>query len=153
MKRNLLTLVVMAIALLAAKLDAQAAPASKTVTPDWHYRWQEGRWWYWMPEGNWMVWTGSTWVPYEESSTSSDRSNASNASPAKPATASFAAYETVNESAATQPADSNQGYCPPTSSGYSGFSGYSSGSGSNYAGYGWTWGPGTANRDSPGRRF
>jgi hypothetical protein len=147
MKRFLLTLAVLAIALLAVKVDAQADPASKTVTPDWHYRWHEGRWWYWMPEGHWMVWTGSTWVPYEESSTYADGSNASQG---KPATASFAAYETVNQSAAAQPADSNQGYCPPTSSGYSG---YSSGSGSNYAGYGWTWGPGTANHDGPGRRF
>ena len=31
--------------------------------------------------------------------------------------------------------------------------GYSSESGSGYAGYGWSWGPGTAFRDSPGRRF
>jgi hypothetical protein len=146
MKRTLLTLVMLAIALLAAKLDAQAGTASKMVTPDWHYRWHEGRWWYWMPEGKWMVWIGSTWIPYEESSGASDRASASQAK----STARFAGYETEKESAAAQPADSDQGNCPPTSSGYSGYSG---GSGSNYAGYGWTWGPGTANRDSPGSRF
>ncbi len=148
MKRTLLTLAVMAVALLAAKPDAQAGAASKTVTPDWHYCWHEGRWWYWMPEGNnWMVWSGSTWIPYEQSP---GRSEVSQASQAKPASASYASYETANESRASQPVDAGQNTCPPT---YSGYSGYSGGSGSNYAGYGWTWGPGTANRDSPGGRF
>jgi hypothetical protein len=147
MKRTLLTVAVMAIALLAVKLDAQAGTASKAVTPDWHYRWHEGRWWYWMPEGKWMVWTGSTWIPYKELTGSSSGTDASQANSTS---ASYAGYETERESAAVQPAESNQGNCPPTSSGYSV---YSIGSGGNYAGYGWSWGPGTANRDSPGRRF
>ncbi len=67
MKRNLLAVAVMAVAIFAAKFPAQAATTLKTVTPDWHYRWHEGRWWYWMPENKWMVWTGSTWVPAEQS--------------------------------------------------------------------------------------
>ncbi len=100
-----------------------------------------------MPEGNWMVWTGSTWVPYAGSSGNSDLSKTRQA---QPASASYASYETRNESGVSQPAGAAQSYCPPTSSGYSGYSG---GGGSSYAGYGWTWGPGTANRNGPGGRF
>jgi hypothetical protein len=149
MKKTLLTLTVAAVALLAAQAIVQAGDnASKMVTPDWHYRWHEGRWWYWMPEGHWMVWTGSTWIPYAGSSGTADISATRQV---QPGTASFAGYET--ESSIAQPAYSSQSYCPPTYSGDSGYSGYSSEVGSNYSGYGWTWGPGTANRDSPGRRF
>ena len=147
MKRTLLTMAVMAVALLAAKPDAQAGGGAKTVSPDWHYCWHEGQWWYWMPEGNWMVWNGSTWIPYAGSSSNFDLSKTRQA---QPASASFAGYETRNESGASQPAGAGQSYCPPASSGYSG---YSSGAGSGYAGYGWTWGPGTANRNGPGTRF
>jgi hypothetical protein len=157
MKTILLTLTAVAMVLLTANAAVEAGDtASKTATPDWHYRWHEGRWWYWMPQGNWMVWTGSIWIPYEGSSgiaaTSATR-------PIQPGTASFAGYETEKtDSGTSPPASSGEGYCPPTysgSSGYSGYSGYSSspGMGSNYSGYGWTWGPGTAYSNSPGRRF
>ena len=151
MKKTLLSLMLAAVALLATNAAVQAGDsASQTVTPDWHYRWHEGRWWYWMPEGHWMFWNGSTWIPYQAAAGNADLSATRQV---QPATASFAGYETEAQTSAAEPASSSAGYCPPMSSGYSGYSGSSPGMGSNYSGYGWTWGPGTANRDSPGRRF
>jgi hypothetical protein len=148
MKTTLLTLTVAALALLVTNAAVQAGDsAAKMVTPDWHYRWHEGRWWYWMPQGNWMVWTGATWIPYAGSSAAAATSATRQV---QPATASFAGYQTERtESAASPPASSGEGYCPPAYSGYSN----SPGMGSNYSGYGWTWGPGTAFSSGPGRRF
>jgi hypothetical protein len=143
MKRTLLILAVMAVALLVANPGAQAGNGAKMVKPDWHYCWHEGRWWYWLPEGKWMVWTGSAWTAYRGSSGNSDLAETRQAQPST----SYASYETEGRSGAAQPASPSQSYCPPT------YSGYSSGAGSNYAGYGWTWGPGTANRDTGGRPF
>jgi hypothetical protein len=141
MKRFLLPLVAaMAVALFVTKVHAeQKSPASNWVTPDWHYKWHEGRWWYWMPEKKWMVWMGTDWVPYEQFAKSPKLVRVSQDEPREAGVA-----ETQNGSAAVQSSDSIGSYCPPASS---------AGSSSSYAGYGWSWGPGTAYRDSPGRRF
>ena len=135
-----------AIALFAATLHAEECNTSeiKTVTPDWHYRWHDGRWWYWMSESNenrWMVWTGSTWIPYEQFANCPSMSNASQA---RPYSTAYGSYETQNDSGSSQPADCVSGdYLPARSTG----------SGGNYAGYGWSWGAGMAYRDPSGRRF
>ena len=143
MKRSLLAAAAMAVVLLAANLPAQGAGPTKMVTPDWHYRWHEGRWWYWMPESSkWMVWTGSTWVAHEQFA---KRPNVSNVSQAQPQATSDANHATENQTTTAQPAYSGSGNCQPTYS--------SATSGGGYSGYGWSWGPGTAFRDSPGRRF
>ncbi|MGA2064177.1 MAG: hypothetical protein ABSG86_04380 [Thermoguttaceae bacterium] len=153
MKRLLLSVAAaIAVALLAANLPAQAGDTSKTkgdtsikmVTPDWHYRWHDGRWWYWMSENHenrWMVWTGSAWTPYEQLANSR---NVLNVSEARPDPAGNPADAIPGASTTLQPVYSGGGYCPPARS---------AGSGGNYAGYGWTWGPGTAFRNSPGQRF
>lgn len=142
-----------AIALFAVNLHAQESDASKTkgdtskisvVTPDWHYRWHDGRWWYWMSENNenrWMVWTGSRWIPYEQFA---NCPNMFNVSQARSYSTAYGSYEAQNESGTSQPVDWGGGNYRPT---------WSTGSGGNYAGYGWSWGPGTAYRDAPGRRF
>ncbi len=140
MKRILLAAAA-AVAIFAAKLQAEEAATVQTVSPDWHYRWHEARWWYWMPENYWMVWTGSTWVPYEQFASCP---NVVSVSQAKSPSTTNGNDETQNESGTSQPAYSGGVYCPPT---------YSAGSGGDYAGYGWSWGPGTAYRDGPGRRF
>jgi hypothetical protein len=137
MKRNLFVAAALAVVLIAAKLPAEEPSTLKTVKPDWHYRWHEGRWWYWMPEGKWVFWTGSTWVPFEQSS------SACNVSVVKPASADNA--KTADAAKTAESVYSNGGS-------YRSGSSYSTGSG-DYAGYGWTWGPGTAFRNSPGRRF
>ena len=140
MKRIVIAVAVVALALFAARLYAGEATAPKMVKPDWHYRWHEGRWWYWMPESSkWMVWSGSTWVPSEKAAT-------------------CGCMQTVSQTTPRSTSDANvgseSGAYEPTYSGGSGYdSGYSSGADSGYASYGWTWGPGTAFRDSPGRRF
>jgi hypothetical protein len=153
MKRILLPVAAVAIAILAAKLYAQEGATSKItggaskitmVAPDWHYRWHDGRWWYWMSENHenrWMVWSGSTWIPYEQSAS---RGNVLNASQARPYTTGYGGSETESASRISQPVFSGGSSCPPSGS---------AGSGGNYAGYGWSWGPGTAYRDAPGRRF
>ena len=132
MKRIVVAVAVMALGLCAAQLYAAEPAATKMVKPDWHYRWHEGRWWYWMPESSkWMVWSGSTWVPLEK-------------------VATCGCMQTVSQTASTSTGEASVatesqggGYEPS----------YSSGGGNESAGYGWTWGPGTAFRDSPGRRF
>ena len=155
MKRILPVAAAMAIALLAAKLYAHEGGTPKTtgdtpkitmVTPDWHYRWHDGRWWYWMSANNenrWMVWSGSTWIPYEQSAS---YASAPSGSQARPYTTGYGGSEIQSASEMAQPAVSSGNSCPPTRSA-------GSGSGSGYAGYGWSWGPGTAFRDSPGSRF
>jgi hypothetical protein len=140
MKRNLLVAAAMAVVLVAANLSAHEPTTSKTVTPDWHYRWHEGRWWYWLPENSkWLVWTGSTWVPFEQFSSCPCVYSASQAK------SSNGNAEAENRTESASSGGSNYYRSAP--------SGYSGGSGSNYSGYGWSWGPGTAYRDSPGRRF
>jgi hypothetical protein len=141
MRRALIVVLVMVAALFAAKLYAKDAVAAKTVVPDWHYRWHEGRWWYWMPDSRWMVWTGATWVPYEKFSSCP---NTNYASQAKPKSSSYVNYETATESGSAQPVSSGTFNSQPT---------YSVGPSSDFAGYGWSWGPGTAYRNGPGRRF
>ena len=138
MKRSLLVAAAAAIVLVAANLPANEPTTSKKVTLDWHYRWHEGRWWYWMPENSkWMVWTDSTWVPFEQFS------SCPNMYPVSQAKSSNGNFENRTES----------GYSGGSNYRQSTYSGYSDGSGNNYSGYGWGWGPGTAFRDSPGRRF
>jgi hypothetical protein len=141
MKRVLLSvLAAVAVALFVTKLHAeQKTAAPKMVTPDWHYKWHEGRWWYWMPEKKWMVWSGKSWVPYEQFAKSPKMVNVSQDENREAGTA-----ETQSSSEGIPTGDSSGYSCPPT---------YSGGSSSSYAGYGWSWGPGTAFRDSPGRRF
>ena len=64
MKRFLFVAIALAASLMAGNLAAKETATPKTDTPDWHYRWHEGRWFYWMPESSkWMVWTNSAWVP------------------------------------------------------------------------------------------
>ena len=140
MRRKLLAAAIMAAALFGAAWPAQAATAIKMVTPDWHYRWHEGRWWYWMPQNQWMVWTGSTWVPSEQFSKCPMIYSVGQVS-SQPIAERNA--ENGGESITPEPAYSGGGQ-----STY-----YSGGSGSNYAGYGWNWGPGTAYRNGPGARF
>ncbi len=150
MKRSLLAAAAMAVVLLAANLPAQGAGPIKMVTPDWHYRWHQGRWWYWMPESSkWMVWTGSTWVPHEQFAKSP---NVSNVSQAQPKAAGDAYDSTDNQAATARPANSGGEICPPTYS-TSTATRTATTSGGGYSGYGWSWGPGTAYRDGPGRRF
>lgn len=105
MKKTLLSLMLAAVALLATNAAVQAGDsASQTVTPDWHYRWHEGRWWYWMPEGHWMFWNGSTWIPYQAAAGNADLSATRQV---QPATASFAGYETEAQTSAAEPASSS----------------------------------------------
>ena len=141
MKKTLLSMATAMVVVSAlGKLPAQANDTLWTVTPDWHYRWHEGRWWYWMPEdSSWMVWIGSTWVPYEEVA---DCPNVFAVGQAVPYSSSYGSYEAEDQIAPVDP-------------GYSNAYGraYSTGTGSDYSGYGWGWGPGTAYRDGPGRRF
>ncbi len=136
-------------AILVSNLDAKEAAtiskdaaAAKMVTPDWHYRWHEGRWWYWMPEsGQWMVWVDSAWVPFAQFAKTPRAFHVSQAAPDSTSAGSGAVQ---SASISPQPESTSSNDCPPT---------YSSGSTGNYAGYGWSWGPGTAYRDGPGRRF
>jgi hypothetical protein len=140
MKRILLAVAVVVAALFALNAyAAESAAKVKMVKPDWHYRWHEGHWWYWLPESKgWLVWTDSKWTPYEKPSNSPGVFAASQAK-ADTTGQHNSPAEGVSESA------------------YSGRrhyeSGYSAGSANDYSGYGWTWGPGTAFRDNPGRRF
>jgi hypothetical protein len=142
MKRTLLIVAVMITGLFAARLMAGESTTfkPKMVTPDWHYRWHEGRWWYWMPSSTWMVWTGSSWTPYEQFSRCAPMYSASQA---KPYTAGYGSYETQNENAASQPVYTGGNDQPS----------YSGRSDSDYGSYGWGWGPGTVYGNSPGRRF
>ena len=141
MKRNLLVAAALAVVLVAAKLPAEEPSTLKTVKPDWHYRWHEGRWWYSMPENKWVVWNGSTWVPFEQFSSCPYVYNVGQANP------------TSTSKVSTETASAARTAEPVYSSGSNWSSSSSTGSGGNYAGYGWSWGPGTAFRDSPGRRF
>jgi len=141
MKRILISVAVMALALFAAKLYAGEPSALKMVKPDWHYRWHEGRWWYWMPESSkWMVWSGSAWIPQDKVATCNCMQPVSQTK----------ITESSGEASANTGTESG-GYEPAYSGGGDYGAGYSSGSGD--ASYGWSWGPGTAFRDSPGRRF
>jgi hypothetical protein len=139
MKRNLLVAAALAVVLVAAKLPAEEPSTLKTVKPDWHYRWHEGRWWYSMPDNKWVVWSGSAWVPFEQFSSCP---YVYNVGQPNAVSTSNASSETASAAKAAEPVYSSGGN-------YSN----SVGSGGNYAGYGWSWGPGTAFRDSPGRRF
>lgn len=138
MKRNLLVAAAMAVVLVAANLRADESIASQAVAPDWHYRWHEGRWWYWMSENSkWMYWTGSAWAPFQQRLSGPGVSNVSQSN-------------TSNGNFETGIAESAYSGGGSLRSPYSGYSGRST---SGYSGYGWSWGPGTAFRDSPGRRF
>lgn len=145
MKRSLLLLAAVMIVTLAG-VNVQAVEsthpkaAAKTVALDPHYRWHEGRWWYAIADNKWMVWVGSTWVPYEQFATCPKMFTVSQVGASSAVTAEAA----QNAMGASQPAYSGGGYCPTASS---------SGSTNNFAGYGWSWGPGTALRNGPGGRF
>ncbi len=142
MKRTLLALAIgVAVCLGASKLSADQPTTSKTSAPDWRYRWHEGQWWYWTTQNSWLVWNGSAWVPYAQSSQCAGVYQASQ--PRSYSTA-YGNYEVQGAAAAPQPAYSGERTYAPA---------YSAGSGGNYSGYGWNWGPGTAFRDAPGRRF
>jgi hypothetical protein len=141
MKRFLFVAMALAASLMAGNLLAKETAAPKAVRPDWHYRWHEGRWWYWMPESsNWMVWTNSAWVPYEQFAACPQVLPVSQTN----ARSTGQVSEARTESVAAQPAYTSGSNCPTN---------YSAPTSSGYAGYGWSWGSGTAFRDSPGRRF
>ena len=93
----------------------------------WRYRWYNGQWWYWLPAETWVVWNGTAWVPYEQS------------------------YQCGGTCDRTYTSDYGSGYGTGYGGGY--YSGRGGSGGSDYAGYGWTWGPGTAYSDGPPRRF
>jgi len=136
-----------AIAFFAAQLNAQGGDASQTPrgNTDAHYRWHDGRWWYWMSENNenrWMVWTGSTWLPYEQLA---NCPNMFPVSQARSYSTAYGSYDIPNAGTISQQ--------PMYGRGDSYRSTWSTGSGGNHAGYGWSWGPGTAYRSPPGRRF
>jgi hypothetical protein len=149
---RLSVLAVIAIALLAGTVRAQEVNTAKIesemakpkmVTPDWHYRWHEGRWWYWVPEGHeghWMVWTGSTWIPYRQFA---ECISTLSVTEAKPYTTNYGSYEAGGEGIASQSLYGGGNYRATGAAG----------SGGSYAGYGWNWGPGTAYRNAPGPRF
>jgi hypothetical protein len=146
MKRNILVAAALAVVLVAARLPAEEPVTLKTTKPDWHYRWHEGRWWYSMPDSKWVYWNGSTWVPFEQSS------RVRTVSEAKSASTDNGNAETTTAAKTAEPAYSSGPACP-TDSSYSVESVYSVGSCGSYAGYGWSWGPGTPFRDGPSRRF
>ncbi len=106
----------------------------------WRYCWHNGRWWYWMPDNKWVVWTGATWIPYE-------RFVAQTGGYSGAYSASYGSYDQA--SPAVSPAPSPVYY----GGNYSYSSGRAVSVGSNYAGYGWSWGPGTAFSNGPGGRF
>jgi hypothetical protein len=140
MSRALLAVGTMVLALCAFRATAAEEAAATPTAPDWHYRWHENQWWYWMPESRqWMIWTGSEWRPYGEGQ-SCPQSAAANRSSG--AAVSYVSAETSHASGTSEPAYTYRipESCP-------------AGSNSNYAGYGWSWGPGTALRDGPGGRF
>lgn len=144
MKRTLFAVAaIMIVALLAVKSNAETPSTSNTQAPDWRCVWHGGQWWYWTPQNSWLVWSGSTWVPYEQPY----RSATATMSQPMPYSTGYGSYEAQYPGTTPQPTYSGNAYQP----GYS--SGYSSGSGESYAGYGWTWGPGTAFSNAPGRRF
>ena len=146
MKRSLLAAAALATVLCAAQLPAgqEATSSNKWVRPDWHYRYHEGHWWYWMPESSkWMVWAGSSWIPQEQFLKPSAIRNVSQAT-----------VQTNGDNNSTSEAATTGEVCPPTySTGRYSAGSYSPTSGGGAAGYGWSWGPGTAFRDGPGHRF
>ncbi len=141
MKRTLLAaavIVIAVIALAAANVQARDASAPKYSSPNWRYRWFEGRWWYWLPQNKWVYWSGSNWKPYEPTGQ------------ARTYTSYYGNYDAQPAPMAAQPAYSGSGYCPPSVSSARQFGRWN---GQGYAGYGWSWGPGTAFTNSPGVRF
>jgi len=135
------------VALGVEKSSAEAPATSKTPSIDWRSVWHAGQWWYWSDQNSWLVWSGSAWVPYRPSNCE----GVAVADQSRPYVTNYSSYEAPAVAAAPQPIYSGrEGY------GYSGRSAYRPAypaRPSDYSGYGWTWGPGTAFRDSPGRRF
>jgi hypothetical protein len=120
----------------------QAGTAASSQSNDadgWRYCWHNSRWWYWMPENKWVVWTGSKWIPYGEFC---NPGGAIAGSSAIPYSVGYGSYE--------QP---SQGFSSPVYSNTRSWGNTGVNSGSGYAGYGWTWGPGTVYSSAPGRRF
>jgi len=96
----------------------------------WRYRLSSSHWWYWSPENRWLIWTGGTWVPQQRLAQGSGDQTVVHS-------AAFASY----------PRQENQGPFVPE------YRQEAGGGVSDYAGYGWSWGPGTAYRSAPGRRW
>jgi len=120
--------------------NRSGARASDTGVDGWRYRWHNARWWYWTTEGKWVVWSGTTWVPCEQSYGQAEAN--AGVSVVRDVT-TYGSYERQDSAALSRPA-----YRGSASRGRPGAPG-----GGDYALYGWTWGPGTAYRDGPPRRF
>jgi hypothetical protein len=105
----------------------------------WRYCWHDSRWWYWTPEKHWLVWTGASWVPFESSHGDTVRTPGGSASSRM---AGYGSDQRRNNSASSS----------STYRGARSWANYGVRT-SDYAGHGWTWGPGTAYRNGPGPRF
>ena len=117
--------------------NLSGSTASGTSIDTWRYRWNNDRWWYWTPEKKWVVWNGTTWVPFEQ--TNCGGTNVGRR--VTPYVTNYGSYERQNTGGFASPA-------PRRGGSWSSSRTYPS---SGYAGYGWTWGPGTAFRDGPGK--
>ena len=132
-----------AVALVVPVAAQQTASGSST-QPDWRYCWHEGRWWYWMPENRWVIWSGTAWAPYKQLSNRSDKPNVE----ASQTSLDSKSHDTRDLQGGTAAPQSTWGPRRNRQSSY--YPAHSGQGGSGYAGYGWTWGPGTAFRDAPG---
>ncbi len=148
MKRILLAFAAATVVALAVEKSSAEAPATvKTPSTDWRSVWHAGKWWYWTDQNSWLVWSGSAWTPYRPS----NGDGVAVADQPRPYVANYGSYEAPAVAAAPQPI-----YSGRETYGYSGQGAYRpayTAGPRDYSGYGWTWGPGTAFRDSPGRRF
>lgn len=125
-----------------SKHASGSRPLCDTAVPEGplRYRWHNSRWWYWTPEEKWVVWTGTTWVPFGESGGESEAH----------AAASLSRHVTSNGS---REGDDSTALAQPTYRIRGSWGGSGALRVSDYALYGWSWGPGTAYRDGPPRRF
>ncbi len=142
MKRTILmAAAALAVILTADNLSAQGVGSAQAGGPsgnyqstsDWRCCWHNNCWWYWTVEGRWLQWTGTAWVPYGQQSGYSGTVYVTN----------YGSDESQNNPIVATPAPAARGFS----------SGIAEGQGSGFAGYGWTWGPGTAFSSGPGRRF
>jgi opacity protein-like surface antigen len=139
MKKTICAMTMAAVvALFAATANAEGPSANRAQASDWRQVWHGGHWWYWTPQNSWLYWTGSAWTAYQPSNCPP----VATAGQPQPYTTGYGNYDS-QDAVTPQATYASPGVYQPA---------YSSG-GSNYAGYGWSWGPGTASRDAPMRRF
>ena len=111
--------------------------ASDACSNRWRYCWNNDRWWYWTPKEKWVFWNGDTWIPFEQTNASSAKVE----SRVTPYVTNYGGYERQDMDRFSLPV-------PQGSGSWSSSGTYRTDS---YAGYGCTWGPGTALRNGPGR--